>query len=146
MVTCHHRGTCRYKIKQGDILVSTIICPRCKTKNSKKAEICYKCNAPLKVKKPSILSSNSKSKIDVKLIGIGAVIFILVAIIFRDIAYDYSYMISGFSTMVYLYFAFKNTQISKADNTLRGVGLKLVVNYLIIVLIGGMVLWAVGYV
>ncbi len=118
-------------------LVSTIICPRCKTKNAKTAEICYNCKNTLKTrKKPSILSTNPKSKIELKLIVIGTIIFVVTNIILLDIAFDYAYMISGFSTMVYLYFAFKNSPIPESDNNLRSVGFKIILNYLIIVLLG----------
>ena len=126
-------------------MVSTIICPRCKTKNAKTAEICYNCKNTLKThKKPSILSTNPKSKIELKLIVVGTIIFVVTNIILLDIAFDYAYMISGFSTMVYLYFAFKNSPIPKSDNNLRRVGFKIILNYLIIVLLGCIFLLATG--
>lgn len=124
-----------------------IICPRCKTKNNKKSLKCHHCKAPLKPrKKASLLSTNPKSKIDLKVILLGVVIFIATTMIIYEVALDYSFMISGFTTMLYLYFAFKNTPIPESSNTLRGIGLKMILHYIIAILIGSVVLLALGYV
>ena len=66
--------------------------------------------------------------------------------ILLNAAYDYSIMISGFSTMVYLYFAFKNSPVPPNSNTIRSVGFKLILNYLIIVILGSVALFTLGYV
>lgn len=128
-------------------MVSTIICPRCKTKNSKKANVCYNCKNTLKVhKKPSILSSNPKSRIEPKIIIIGALIFIISNAIILDIAYDYAILVSGFATMVYLYYAFKNSQMpTDSKNKTRALGFKIILHYLAIVALGIITLFALGY-
>lgn len=124
-----------------------VICPRCKTKNNKKALTCIHCKAPLKPrKKASLLSTNPKSRIDLKVIVLGLIIFVATTMIIYEVAGDYSFMISGFSTMIYLYFAFKNTPVPESSNTLRGVGLKMILHYLVAVLIGSVVLLGLGYV
>ncbi|MGB9978831.1 zinc ribbon domain-containing protein [Methanobacterium sp.] len=129
-------------------MVSTVICPRCKTKNSKKAKVCYNCkNTLIAHKKPSILSSNPESKFEPKIIIIGAIIFIISNAIILDIAYDYSILVSGFATMVYLYYAFKNSSVPlDSKNKTRTLGFKIIVHYLIIVLVGIIALLAMGYV
>ncbi|MGZ7070679.1 MAG: zinc ribbon domain-containing protein [Methanobacterium sp.] len=130
-------------------MVSTILCPRCKTQNSKKAEVCYKCNNTLKVhKKPSILSTNPKSKIELKIIAVGVTIFVASNILLLNIAYDYIFMISGFATMLYLYFAFKNSPMyqDSTKKNLRSAGFKIILNYLIIVALGIISLYGLGYV
>ena len=128
-------------------MVSTIICPRCKTKNSKKADVCYNCKTTLKVhKKPSILSSNPESRIEPKIIIIGALIFIISNVIILDAAYDYSILVSGFATMVYLYYAFKGSQVpTDSKNKTRALGFKIIMHYLAIILIGIIALLALGY-
>jgi len=128
-------------------LVSTIICPRCKTKNSKKAKVCYNCKNTLKVhKKPSILGSNPESRIEPKIIIIGALIFIISNAIILNIAYDYSILVSGFATMVYLYYAFKDSQVPTASkNKTRILGFKIILHYLAIVALGIITLFALGY-
>ena len=133
--------------QQGGILVSTIICPRCKTKNSKKAKVCYNCKNTLKThKKPSILSSNPKSRIEPKIIIIGALIFIISNAIILDVAYDYSILVSGFATMVYLYYAFKNSSVpTDSKNKTRALGFKIILHYLTIVTLGIITLFALGY-
>ena len=129
-------------------MVSTIICPRCKTKNSKKAKVCYNCKNTLKVhKNPSILSSNPESLIEPKIIIIGALIFIISNALILDVAYDYSILVSGFATMVYLYYAFKGSQLSTdSKNKTRALGFKIIIHYLTIVLIGIIALLTLGYV
>lgn len=77
---------------------------------------------------------------------IGSIIFVVTNIILLDIALDYTFMISGFSTMLYLYFAFKNSPTSQSSNKLRSTGFKIILNYLIIVLLGSITLWAMGVV
>ena len=128
-------------------MVSTIICPRCKTKNSKKAKVCYNCKNTLKVhKNPSILSSNPESRIEPKIIIIGALIFIISNALILDVAYDYSILVSGFATMVYLYYAFKGSQLSTdSKNKTRALGFKIIIHYLTIVLIGIIALLTLGY-
>ena len=129
-------------------MVSTIICPRCKTKNSKKAKVCYNCKNTLKVhKNPSILSSNPESRIEPKIIIIGALIFIISNALILDVAYDYSILVSGFATMVYLYYAFKGSQVpTDSKNKTRALGFKIIIHYLTIVLIGIIALLTLGYV
>lgn len=139
--------------KKGDILVSVIYCPLCKTKNSKKAEICYNCKKPLKPhksrqhpKKLSIFTFNPKSKIDFKIIAIGVIIFVLSNIVLLNIAYDYSILISGFATMVYMYFVLKNSpQSPETSNELKNVGFKIIANYLIIAITGILILFGIGF-
>ena len=128
-------------------MVSTIICPRCKTKNSKKAKVCYNCKNTLKVhKNPSILSSNPESRIEPKIIIIGALIFIISNALILDVAYDYSILVSGFATMVYLYYAFKGSQLpTDSKNKTRALGFKIIMHYLAIILIGIIALLALGY-
>lgn len=126
-------------------MVSTIVCPRCKTKNSKKAKVCYNCQNTLKAhKNPSILSTNPKSKIELKIIAVGITIFAASNILILNIALDYAYMISGFSTLLYLYLAFKNSP--EYEKNVRSTGFKIIINYLIIVLLGIGFLYAMGYV
>ena len=129
-------------------MVSTIICPRCKTKNSKKANVCYNCKNTLKAhKNPSILSSNPESRIEPKIIIIGALIFIISNALILDVAYDYSILVSGFATMVYLYYAFKGSQLpTDSKNKTRALGFKIIIHYLTIVLIGIIALLTLGYV
>lgn len=128
-------------------LVSTIPCPRCKTKNSKKAKVCYNCNATLKKHaKPSILSSNPQSKIELKIIAVGITIFVASNILILNIAYDYAIMISGFATLLYLYFVFKNSMPQNSKKEVRSAGFKVLLNYLIIVLLGIITLYALGYI
>ena len=129
-------------------MVSTIPCPRCKTNNSKKAQICYKCNATLKKRKnPSILSTNPQSKIELKIIGVGITIFVATNILLLNIAYDYAIMISGFSTLLYLYLAFKNSPMPQnSKKEIRSKGIKVILNYLIIVFLGIITLYALGYI
>lgn len=128
-------------------LVSTILCPRCKTKNSKKAVVCYKCQATLKQhKKPSILSSNPKSKIDLKIILIGITIFVASNVLILSTAPDYAFMISGFATLLYLYFAFKDSTPKDTKQEMRSYGFKVILNYIIIVLLGIVAIYALGFV
>lgn len=128
-------------------MVSTIPCPRCKTKNNKKAEICYNCKNPLKKRKnPSILSSNPQSKIELKIIAVGITIFITSNIIILNIAYEYSVMISGFATLLYLYFVFKDSTPKNTKKEVRSYGFKVLLNYLIIVALGIIALYGLGYI
>lgn len=128
-------------------MVSTILCPRCKTKNSKKAVVCYKCNNTLKEhKKPSILSSNPKSKIDLKIIVVGITIFVASNVLILSTAPDYAFMISGFATLLYLYFAFKDSTPKNTKQEMRSYGFKVILNYLIIVFLGIVALFTLGYV
>jgi hypothetical protein len=93
------------------------------------------------------LSTNPQSKIELKIIGVGITIFVATNVILLNIAYDYAIMISGFSTLLYLYFAFKNSptpQNSKKD--IRSEGFKVILNYLIIVFMGIIALYALGYI
>lgn len=125
-------------------MVSTRSCPRCGTKNSKKAEVCYNCNnslksskKPRKIKVSRQIKFNTESLIDIKVIAIGTAIFVLSYALFLDIAYDYAALICGFGTMIFLYFVFKNTEDS--TNT-RRMGIKIVVNYLSMALTGVLIL------
>lgn len=130
-------------------MVSTILCPRCKTKNSKKADVCYKCKNQLKARKnPSILSSNPKSKIELKIILVGVIIFVSSNILLVNIALDYVYMISGFAAMFYLYLAFKNSPMfqDSTKKNLKSAGFKIILNYLIIVVLGIITLFGLGFV
>jgi len=132
-------------------LVSVIYCPLCKTKNSKKAEICYNCQKPLKPHKnrqtsqnPKIFTFNPESKIDFKIIAVGIIIFVLSNIVLLNIAYDYSILISGFATMIYMYFVYKNSP-QGSSNELRSAGFKIIGNYLIIALTGAAILFVLGF-
>ena len=127
-------------------MVSTIVCPRCKTKNSKKAKVCYKCQNTLKAhKNPSILSTNPKSKIELKIIAVGITIFVASNIFILNIASDYTYMISGFSTLLYLYLAFRNSPEYKNAKNMRSQGFKIILNYMIIVVLGIVAIYGMGY-
>lgn len=137
------------KNKKVIFLVGTIMCPRCKTKNSKKAEICYNCKNQLKRRKnPTILSTNPNSKIELKIIAVGITIFVATNVLILSIAYDYAIMISGFTTLLYLYLVFKNSPMYKNSNkdNMRSVGFKVILNYLIIVFLGIIALFALGYI
>ncbi len=130
-------------------MVSTRSCPRCGTKNSKNAEVCYNCQnslksskKPRKIKVSRQIKFNTKSLIDPKVVAIGTAIFVLSYIIFLDIAYEYSALICGFGTMIFLYFVFKNTEDSA--NT-RRMGLKIVVNYLSMALAGVLILVVLNF-
>lgn len=127
-------------------MVSTIPCPQCGTKNSKTAEICYKCKKRLKTrKKPEIFNFNPKSKIDLKIIAVGAILFVISNVLFLNIASEYSALISGSVTMVYLYLVFKKApEPEDSPNKVRNMGLKIVFNYLIMVIIGVIILAALG--
>ncbi len=123
-------------------MVSTILCPRCKTKNTKNAEICYHCQKPLKTQKKSkIVSFNTKSKLDLKIIAIGTLIFILSSVFVLYIVPDYSIMISGFATLLFLYLVFRNPEKSKDKSQARSLGLKVILNYLIIIVTGIIVIY-----
>lgn len=127
-------------------MVSTITCPRCKTQNSKKALVCYKCKNTLKPhKKPSILSSNPESNIELKIIAVGITIFVASNILIMNIAYSYSIMISGFATLLYLYLVLRNPD-AKTKKEVRSYGFKVILNYLIIVILGIIALYVLGYV
>ena len=136
-------------------MVSTVLCPRCKTKNSKTAEICYKCKKPLKPSKKSseetsekpieqssnppkrpFLSYFNKEAINLKIIAVGAVIFILSNIILLEIAEDYSVLVSGFGTLLFTYLAFK--KFYKFED-MRSLEVKVLINYIITALIGSLV-------
>lgn len=129
-------------------MVSTILCPRCKTKNSKTAEICYNCKKPLKPSKKSsgkpseksnksskrpLLSYFNKESIDLKIIAIGTAIFVLSNIILLEIAEDYAVLISGFATLMFTYIIFKNYY---KIQEIRSLEMKVLINYLIMALIG----------
>jgi len=139
---------------ESDFMVSTILCPRCKTKNAKNAEICYNCKKPLKPSKKSseksakessnssrrpLLSYFNRESINLKIIAIGLIIFILGNIIFLEIAEDYSVLISGFITLLFAYLAFK--RFYEFDD-IRDLEVKVLINYLIIAFIGILVLIA----
>jgi hypothetical protein len=128
-------------------LVSTILCPKCKTTNSKKAVVCYKCKNTLKKhKNPSILSSNPQSKIELKIIAVGITIFVASNVLILNIAYDYAIMISGFATLLYLYFVFKDSTPKNTKKEVRSYGFKVILNYLIIIALGIITLFALGYI
>ncbi|MGF7117023.1 zinc ribbon domain-containing protein [Methanobacterium oryzae] len=134
-------------------MVSTVLCPRCKTKNSKTAEICYNCKKPLKPSKKSsetsskkpykesskkpLLSYFNRESVDLKIIAIGTVIFVLSNVILLEIAEDYAVLISGFATLMFTYLVFKNYY--KINET-RSLEMKVLINYLIMALIGILVL------
>lgn len=119
-------------------MVSTISCPQCGTKNSKLDEVCYKCKKRLKTRKKSeILKFNPKSKIDLKIIAIGVILFVMSNAIVLNIASDYSALVSGSVTMLYLYLVFKNApQPENSQNNTRSMGLKIVFHYLIMIILG----------
>ncbi len=138
-------------------MVSTISCPRCKTKNSKTAEICYNCKKPLKPSKKSpnpknspkesfnseksskkpLLSYFNRESIDLKIIAIGTAIFILSNFLLLNIAEDYSVLVSGFTTLLFTYLIFK--KYYKYDE-IRSLEVKVLINYLITAAIGILVL------
>lgn len=130
-------------------MVSTVLCPRCNTKNSKTAEICYNCKKPLKSSKKSsekpsknilkkpLLSYFNRESIDLKIIAIGTAIFVLSNIILLNIAEDYAVLISGFATLMFTYLVFKNYY--KIDEK-RSLEMKVLINYLIMAVIGILVL------
>ncbi|MGB9936533.1 MAG: zinc ribbon domain-containing protein [Methanobacterium sp.] len=131
-------------------MVSIIYCPRCKTKNSKKAEICYSCKKPLKGHKNhhkwKVFSFNRESLLDFKIIALGTLIFVFSNIIILDIAYDYSILVSGFATMTFLYFVFKNSPKPQNSSTeLKSMGIKIIGNYLIMALAGILILFGLGF-
>ncbi|MBI4814329.1 MAG: zinc ribbon domain-containing protein [Methanobacterium sp.] len=126
-------------------MVSTIICPRCKTKNTKKAEICYNCKNPLKPnKKPAksnLLTFNPKSRVDIRIIVIGVLLFVLSNVLFLYIVYDYAMLVSGFAIMLFLYIVFKYySQPDDYSAGIRSIGFKIILYYLVIVLIGAVIL------
>lgn len=138
-------------------MVSTILCPRCKTKNSKTAEICYNCKKQLKPSKKSsekpseksykkyyekppkkpLLSYFNRESVDLKIIAIGTAIFVLSNVILLEIAEDYAVLISGFATLMFTYLVFKNYY--KINET-RSLEMKVLINYLIMAVIGILIL------
>ena len=127
-------------------MVSTIICPRCNTKNSKKAEFCYKCKNPLKPGKTSNkknpLSFNPKSRFDFRIIVTGLILFVLCNIVFLSISADYAMLISGFTLMLFLYVLFKRFMEKDDSVTVKSLGFKIILYYLVIVALGAVVLLA----
>jgi hypothetical protein len=127
-------------------LVSTIICPRCKTKNSKKAELCYKCKNPLKPDKTSNkknpLSFNPKSRFDFRIIVTGLILFVLCNSVLLFISGDYAMLISGFALMLFLYVIFKRFMEIDDSVTLKSLGFKIILYYLVIVALGAVLLLA----
>ncbi|EKQ51609.1 MAG: hypothetical protein B655_2161 [Methanobacterium sp. Maddingley MBC34] len=125
-------------------MVSTIICPRCKTKNSKKAEICYKCKTSLKPnKKPdkkNFLSFNTNSRFDLKIILVGIVLFVICNVLFLNIVYDYAMLVSGFAIMLFLYVLFKYYSPPDDSTNMKKIGYKVILYYLIIVVVGVVIL------
>ncbi|EKF87068.1 zinc ribbon domain-containing protein [Methanobacterium formicicum] len=127
-------------------MVSTIICPRCKTKNSKKAEFCYNCKNPLKPGKTSNkknpLSLNPKSRFDFRIIVTGLILFVLCNIVLLFISGDYAMLISGFALMLFLYVIFKRFMEIDDSVTLKSLGFKIILYYLVIVALGAILLLA----
>jgi len=127
-------------------MVSTIICPRCKTKNSKKAEFCYKCKNPLKPGKTSNkknpLSFNPNSRFDFRIIVTGLILFVLCNIVFLSISADYAMLISGFTLMLFLYVLFKRFMEIDDSVTVKSLGFKIILYYLVIVALGALVMLA----
>ncbi len=128
-------------------MVSTIICPRCKTKNSKKAEICYKCKNPLKPnKKPdksNLFTFNTKSRVDIRIIVMGILLFVLSNTLFLFVVSDYAMLVSGFTIMLFLYVVFKYySQPDDYSVSIKSIGFKIILYYLIIVLLGAVILLA----
>jgi ribosomal protein L40E len=125
-------------------MVSTVICPRCKTKNSKKAELCYKCKNPLKPgksRKSNPLSFDPKSRFDLRIIITGLILFVLCNIAFLYISPDYSMLMSGFVVMLFLYLLFKHyMEPNDPSMTIKTLGLKVILYYLIIIALGVVVL------
>lgn len=126
-------------------MVSTIICPRCKTKNSKKAEFCYKCKNPLKPGKTSNkknpISFDPKSRFDFRIIVTGLILFVLCNIAFLSFSPDYSMLISGFIIMLFLYVLFKRyMEPNDPDMSIKTLGFKIILYYLVIVLLGAVIL------
>lgn len=122
----------------GVTLVSTILCPHCKTKVSKKAEICYKCKKHLKPRKKSLkVNFNTKSRIDFRIFAIGLLVFVLTNTIFLYISSEYAMLIAGFATMLFLYLVFKFYFESENDAaSLRRVGIKIIIYYFMILVVG----------
>ena len=125
-------------------MVSTIICPRCKTKNSKKAEICYKCQSPLKpnkkLNKKNFLSINTQSRFDFKIILIGIFLFVLCNVLLLNVVYDYAMLVSGFAIMLFLYVLFKYYTPQDDSVSMKTIGYKVILYYLIIVFVGAVIL------
>jgi ribosomal protein L40E len=124
-------------------LVSTIICPRCKTKNSKKAEICYKCKNPLKPdkkNKKNFLSINPDSRFDFKIILIGILLFVICNVLLVNVVYDYAMLVSGFAIMLFLYVLFKYYTPQDDSVSMKTIGYKVILYYLIIVFVGAGIL------
>jgi len=119
-------------------LVSTILCPRCKTKVSKNAEICYKCKKPLKPRKKGLkVDFDTSSRIDFRIFAIGLLVFVLTNTIFLYIASEYAMLIAGFATMLFLYLVFKYYFESENDAaSLRRVGIKIILYYFMIIIVG----------
>jgi len=132
------------KLRLGDILVSTIICPRCKTKNSKKAEICYNCKNSLKPDKKSdkknFLSFNPESRFDFKIILIGILLFVICNVLVLNVVYDYAMLVSGFAIMLFLYVLFKYYSPPDDSTSIKKIGYKVILYYLIIVIVGAVIL------
>jgi hypothetical protein len=125
-------------------LVSTIICPQCKTKNNKKAEICYKCKTSLKpnkkLDKKNFLSFNTESRFDLKIILVGILLFVVSNVIFLYIVYDYAMLVSGFAIMLFLYVLFKYYSPPDDSTNMKKIGYKVIMYYLIIVVVGAVIL------
>jgi len=125
-------------------MVSTIICPKCKTKNSKKAEICYKCKNPLKPNKKSgkknFLSFNPESRFDFKIILVGIVLFVLFNVLLLNVVYDYAMLVSGFAIMLFLYVLFKYYSPQDDSASMKKIGYKVILYYLVIVIVGAVIL------
>lgn len=126
------------------LLVSTIICPRCKTKNSKKAEICNKCKNSLKPDKKqnrmSFFSFNPQSRFDFKIILIGIILFVICNVVLLNVVYDYAMLVSGFAIMLFLYLLFKYYTPQDDSANMKKIGYKVILYYLIIVFVGAVIL------
>lgn len=124
-------------------MVSYTVCPRCGKKVNKKAEVCYNCKRTLKPHKKLQLSNpNLKSKLDIKTIAVGILIFTISTAVLINVTYDFAVYTSGFFTMVYLYYMFKDSQGNK---NIKQIGIKLVIHYIIIVTLGILTLLALGF-
>ncbi|AUB55123.1 MULTISPECIES: zinc ribbon domain-containing protein [Methanobacterium] len=125
-------------------MVSTIICPRCKTKNKKTAEICSNCKNPLKTnKKPdkkNFLIFNPESRFDFKIILIGIFLFVICNVLLLNVVYDYAMLVSGFAIMLFLYILFKYYSSQDDSASMKKIGYKVILYYLIIVFVGAVIL------
>jgi hypothetical protein len=86
------------------------------------------------------MTFNTNSRFDLKIILVGTLLFVICNVIFLNIVYDYSMLVSGFAIMLFLYVLFKYYSPPDDSTNMKKIGYKIILYYLLIVLVGVVIL------